>query len=96
MHFFLSDLKTIFAILFIMKTMTCKQLGGACDLQFHAETFEEMAGQSKKHAMEMFQTNDIPHLEAMTEMAERMKDPQAMQEWMAGIKREFDSLPADK
>ena len=79
-----------------MKTMTCKQLGGACDMQFHAETFEEIATQSKKHAMEMFQANDIPHLEAMTEMAERMKDPQAMQEWMAGIKREFDSLTVDK
>ena len=26
-----------------MKTMTCKQLGGACDLEFQAETFEEIA-----------------------------------------------------
>jgi hypothetical protein len=26
-----------------MKTMTCKQLGGACDTLFHANSFEEMA-----------------------------------------------------
>ncbi len=26
-----------------MKTMTCKQLGGACDEQFKAETFEQIA-----------------------------------------------------
>ena len=26
-----------------MKTMTCKQLGGACDLEFIANTFEEMS-----------------------------------------------------
>ena len=26
-----------------MKTITCNQLGGACDLAFHADTFESMA-----------------------------------------------------
>lgn len=31
-----------------MKSMICKQLGGACDLEFHANTFEEMAELSKK------------------------------------------------
>ena len=39
----------------IMKTMTCKQLGGACDKEFHANTFDEMAEMSKTHGMEMFQ-----------------------------------------
>ena len=32
--------------------MTCKQLGGACDLEFHAYTFEEMSNQN---GMEKFQ-----------------------------------------
>ena len=31
-----------------MKTMTCRQLGGACDKEFRANTFEEIAEQSKK------------------------------------------------
>ncbi len=52
-----------------MKTLTCKQLGGACDLEFHANTFEEMAEMSKKHGMEMFQKNDEPHLKAMNEIS---------------------------
>jgi len=30
-----------------MKSMTCNQLGGACDKEFHAVTFEEMAEMSK-------------------------------------------------
>lgn len=34
--------------------MTCKQLGGACDIDFWSESFEEIAKQSKKHGMEMF------------------------------------------
>ena len=46
-----------------MKTMTCKQLAGACDKQFHAETFEEMAAMSKKHGTQMFEKGDEQHLE---------------------------------
>ena len=30
-----------------MKTMTCGQLRGACNKEFHASTFEEMAELSK-------------------------------------------------
>jgi hypothetical protein len=37
-----------------MKTMTCKQLGGACNQSFTATTFDEIAALSKKHGMEMF------------------------------------------
>ena len=51
-----------------MKTMTCKQLGGACDLEFRAESFEEIAVLSKNHGMEMFQKGDQEHLEAMGAM----------------------------
>lgn len=45
-----------------MKTMTCKQLGGACDKQFRANSFDEIAGMSKQHAMDMFQKKDAAHL----------------------------------
>ena len=51
-----------------MKTMTCRQLGGACDLKFHADTFEEMAEQSKKHGMKMFNEGDESHIKAMSNM----------------------------
>ena len=44
--------------------MTCNQLGGACNKEFQAETFEEIAEMSKQHGMEMFQSNDEAHLEA--------------------------------
>ncbi|RMH60589.1 MAG: DUF1059 domain-containing protein [Calditrichaeota bacterium] len=78
-----------------MKTMTCKQLGGACDRQFQAETFEEMAEMSKQHGMEMFRRGDAAHLQAMQKMQELMKDPQAMQAWFEARRREFDALPDD-
>lgn len=76
-----------------MKTMTCKQLGGACDLEFHADTFEELAQQSQQHGKEMFEKGDEAHLLAMQEMRELMQDPEAMQIWMARKKQEFESLP---
>lgn len=53
--------------------MTCKQLGGACDKEFHAENFEEMANLSQQHGMEMYQKGDAEHLKAMEEMQELMK-----------------------
>ena len=44
-----------------MKTMTCKQLGGACEEKFHADTFEEIAELSKNHALEMIEKKDDAH-----------------------------------
>ena len=76
-----------------MKTMTCKQLGGACDLEFHAATFDAMAEQSRKHGMEMYQAGDEAHLKAMQEMQALMKTPNAMTEWMKEKEQLFESLP---
>jgi isoleucyl-tRNA synthetase len=78
-----------------MKTMTCIQLGGACELEFHAETFEQMAELSQQHGMEMLQKQDAAHLEAMQQMQELMKDPDAMKTWFDSRRDEFDNLPDD-
>jgi hypothetical protein len=78
-----------------MKTMTCNQLGGACDKIFHANTFEEIAEMSKKHGSEKFQMGDEKHLKAMNKMMELMKSPEAMTKWFENKKKEFNSLPED-
>ncbi len=79
-----------------MKTMTCKQLGGACDLEFHANTFEEMAEMSKQHGMEMYKKGDEAHLKAMSEMQKLMQSPQAMNEWMEDRRKAFEALADTK
>jgi len=76
-----------------MKTMNCRQLGGACDEEFRADTFEEMAELSKQHGMEMHQKQDPAHLQAMKEMQELMKDPDQMSKWFESKRKEFDELP---
>jgi hypothetical protein len=78
-----------------MKTMTCKQLGGACDQEFQGETFQEIAEQSKKHGTEMFKKNDEEHFRAMQEMSEMMNEPEAMKQWMEEKRKEFEALPEE-
>ena len=73
--------------------MTCKQLGGACDKEFHAETFDKMAELSKKHGLAMFKALDTEHLNAMAAMKELMSDPSAMEDWYCSKLEEFNSLP---
>jgi len=76
-----------------MKSMTCKELGGACDETITANTFEEIAEQSKQHGMAMFQQQDADHLAAMAAMKELMQNPQAMQAWYEEKKKAFEALP---
>ena len=79
-----------------MKTMTCKQLGGACDQEFHANTFEDIVVMSKQHGLEMFKKDDKPHREMMDKMMNLMKSPEAMQNWFAGKRNEFNALPENE
>lgn len=75
-----------------MKKMTCRELGGACDKVFEAESFEEMAKLSKAHVMEMFGIKDQGHINAMNEMSKNCPDQTAMLAWMSERKAYFYSL----
>ena len=75
-----------------MKTMTCKQLGGACDIEFSAETFDDMVALSKQHGMEMFQAQDEAHLKVMQEIQVLMQNPVEMQKWFDSKRQEFEDL----
>jgi hypothetical protein len=74
-----------------MKSMTCNQLGGACDKVFTAATFEEMAALSQQHGKEMYGAQDAAHMAAMNEMMAIMQNGK-MDEWMNARKAEFDAL----
>jgi predicted small metal-binding protein len=78
-----------------MKTMTCRQLGGACGETFQASSFEELVEMSKQHGMEMFQKQDADHFKAIMEVQALMLDPEAMAAWMADKKKQFEALPDD-
>ncbi len=79
-----------------MKTMTCNQLGGACEKEFKANTFEEIEEMSKRHGMEMFQKGDEAHLNAMKKMRQLMTTPDVLKEWFDSKRREFEALSEDE
>jgi hypothetical protein len=74
-----------------MKSMTCNQLGGACDVVFSGETFDDLASQSQQHGREMMTSGDEAHLAAMNEMMEIMKSG-GMDAWMGARRAEFEGL----
>jgi predicted small metal-binding protein len=73
--------------------MTCKQLGGACDHTFRANSFDEIAMMVSKHAREMVGQGDAAHTAAMNEMRNRMTSPEATAAWMEEKRKVFDGLP---
>ena len=78
-----------------MKTMTCKQLGGACDEQFQGNTFEEIVELSKVHGMQMFQKQDADHMQAMQKVMMMMQQPEVMKEYFVEKKKVFEALAED-
>ena len=80
-----------------MKTMTCKQLYGPCDVLIHGATAEEMMENSKKHAMEMVAKGDKVHIDAMEVMKNQHMNmnPEAVKQWMEKFHADFATQPKD-
>jgi len=78
-----------------MKTMTCKQLGGACDQKFSGNSFDEIAMMVSKHARELVQQGDQAHISAMNEMRASMTSQEAINAWMDDKRKAFDAAPND-
>ena len=76
-----------------MKTMTCKQMGGPCDLPLHGETADDVIKAQDRHLKEMVASGDAAHEGAAKEMKGRWKNPIAGMGWYRRVKREFAALP---
>ncbi len=78
-----------------MKTMTCTQLGGACNLQLRGSTADEVIKAQDKHLKEAVAAGDATHENALTEMKGRWKHPLKGMGWYKDTKRQFAALPED-
>lgn len=78
-----------------MKTMTCEQLGGACDLPLRGETADEVIQAQDKHLKEVVAAGDEAHKDALKDMKGRWKNPIKGMGWYKNTKREFAALPED-
>ena len=78
-----------------MKTMTCNQLGGACDLPLRGATADEVIQLQDTHLKEVVANGDDAHESALTQMKGRWKHPVKGLTWYRNVKREFAALPDD-
>jgi len=79
-----------------MKTMTCKQMGGPCDVPFHGDTADEVIKAQDSHLKEMVANGDETHSSALKQMQARWKNPIAGMGWYIKTKKAFAALPEDK
>lgn len=79
-----------------MKTMTCKQLGGPCDLAHHGDSANDVIKAQDGHLKEMVAGGDEAHKSALKEMQGRWKNPLAGMGWYRKAKRDFAALPDDR
>lgn len=78
-----------------MKTMTCKQLGGPCDLELHGNTADELIKAQDQHLNEMVDSGDDAHQAALKDMKGRWKHPIKGMGWYKSTKKGFAALPED-
>ena len=56
-----------------MKTMTCRDMGGSCDVQITGNTAEEMMNNGSAHVKEMASSGDEEHKKVLVMMDEMQK-----------------------
>ncbi|MBV9871441.1 MAG: hypothetical protein JO214_12555 [Frankiaceae bacterium] len=76
-----------------MKTMTCQQLGGPCDLPLHGETADVVIKAQDKHLREAVASGDAAHEPALKDIKARWRHPVASMGWYRDAKRAFAALP---
>ena len=78
-----------------VKTMTCQQLGGACELALHGESADEIIKAQDRHLNEVVDYGDQSHAEALKAMKGRWKNPIKGMGWYKQVKKDFAALPLD-
>lgn len=78
-----------------MKTMTCQQLGGPCELEFRAETADLIIKAQDKHLKQAVKDGDTSHEQAREDMKNRWKHPKQSMDWYTGTKKAFAEQPED-
>ena len=78
-----------------MKTMTCRQLGGPCDLELRGETANDVIKAQDQHLKQSVEAGDRSHEPAHREMKGRWKHPKASLGWYRDVQKAFATLPED-
>lgn len=77
-----------------MKIMTCRQLGGPCDLPLRGETADAVIKAQDRHLRAAARAGDTDHEPAHEEMKGRWRHPVRAMGWYRDTKKAFAGLPS--
>jgi predicted small metal-binding protein len=78
-----------------VKTMTCRQLGGPCEVAHHGDSADEVIKAQDRHLKESEQAGDASHQPARDAMKGRWRHPKKAMGWYSDTKKAFADLPED-
>ncbi len=76
-----------------MKAMTCKQLGGPCDLVHRGDDANDIIKAQDQHLRQAVDAGAVDHEPALRDMKGRWKRPVSGLKWYRRVQRDFDALP---
>ena len=75
-----------------MTTMTCRQLGGPCDLAHAGDDANEIIKAQDRHLRDAVAAGDTAHEPALADMKGRWKRPISGLKWYRAVQRDFAGL----
>lgn len=78
-----------------MKTMTCNQLGGACELPLLGDDANEIIKAQDRHLREAVASGNSDHEPALRAMKGRWRHPVSGMKWYRKVQRDFADLQPD-
>ena len=75
-----------------MASMTCKQLGGACDAQHEGDDANEVIQAHDKHLREAVGAGHADHEPALKAMKGRWRRPVSGMKWYKQVQRDFAAI----
>jgi hypothetical protein len=76
-----------------VKTMTCQDLGGPCDLAHRGGSADEIIKAQDQHLKEQVNAGDDAHVPARDDMKGRWRHPVKSMGWYNDVKTRFAALP---
>lgn len=76
-----------------MKTMTCRQMGGVCDLAHEGEDHNDVIKAHDAHLRAVVAEGDTAHVPALDAMKGRWKRPISGLRWYRQVQRDLAAQP---
>jgi hypothetical protein len=72
-----------------MKTMTCRELGGPCDVELRGDTADDVIKMQDRHLRQAVRGGDAAHASAHEDMKARWRHPVRAMGWYRATKKAF-------